>query len=830
MSAEYLAKYGRDVLDNGYLIVPIVKGSKAPGLGHPAKKWSAMKADAAKLQEWIDKGFGGNGVGVISSRSPGVDMDCQDVDLVAQLRAFTVERLGDTIERVGLPPKTLLVYRADTQFPKVNSSVFIDSMGRRAKLEVLGDGQQFVALHVHPDTKKPYRWKDKRGVHNTPLSSLPNIEREDAEAIRDEFERMCRERGWVEKKSLQRLGGGEIDRSNPFIHDAPKIHDLSDLEIRAKLLLVPQAEEYETWLQIGMALFHQYDGTQDGLDLWHEWSATASNYDHKALEAKWGSFDIEGKKRPPMTARLILKLAQAEEKRIATVALVDIKSRLLEAETTDELELVAAEVKQIQFTRLAREILAGIVKTQIKKLSGQMPTIGICRDMVRYEDPASGEVPHWMVGFVYVQLDETFYNTKSRRHLTTKGFDQSFSRYMLSRGEILEGKSTPEHLPSHMALNVLQIPTVANKMYMPGEDDLFTLDGIPYVNFYSPDNLPEIPEMISASGLRCIQRVIDHVAHLFPFGADGELLLDWIAYIVQTGGRVNWAPVIQGVQGDGKTWFAELMQAILGMTNVAIIKGKALEEQYNPWAEGHQVVFIEEVRLHGKNRFDAVNNLKTNITNSRVEIRRMRTDIYNVINQSSYFLTTNSRDGLPIDQTDTRYFPMFSRWQRKEELVAFMEAHPDYYADLYAALNEPGVLRKWFMERTLSERFDPRKRAPVSASRWQMVELSKTEETDSFEVALEEDPSFDFCDTMLDSALCGAKMTGHGASAPYGGALTRLLDGAGFSTLGRHKIDGKNRRLWSRHPERFLDDNGQPDLKAIKSYYEKKQGLDLEGL
>lgn len=829
MSAEYLAKYGRAVLDNGYLILPIVKGSKAPGLGYPHKNWSKTRADAAKLQSWIDKGFGGNGVGILSSRTPGVDMDCQDETLVEALRAFTVERLGETIERVGLPPKTLLVYRAETEFPKVNSSVFIDHMGRTAKLEVLGDGQQFVALHVHPDTKRPYRWKDKRGVHNTPIMDLPEITREDAEAIRDEFERLARERGWPEKKTLKRLAG-EIDRNDPFIHDAPKVTDLSDEQIRAKLLLVPDAEEYETWLQIGMALYHQYDGLQDGLDLWHEWSSTASNYDAAVLDKKWGSFDVEGKRRPPMTARLILKLAGAEEERIATEALDECREKIAEADSIKTLEKVAAEVKHIQFTRPTREMLAGLVKAQFKKITGTMPPIGVCRDMVRYEDPQQGgEMPHWLAGFVYIQLDETFYNTRTRLSLSTNGFNQSFSRFMLTRAEILEGKSAPEHLPSHVALNVFKIPTVANRMYMPGEDDLFSLDGIPYVNFYSTEGLPELPETISASGQRCIDRLLRHIEHLFINRRDGELLLDWIAYIVQTGQRVNWAPVIQGVQGDGKTWFAELLAAILGMHNVTIIKGRALEEQYNPWAEGHQVVFIEEVRLHGKNRFDAVNNLKTNITNSRVEIRRMRTDIYNVINQSSYFLTTNSRDGLPIDETDTRYFPMFSRWQRKDVLKAFMEENPDYYPDLYASLNEPGVLRKFFMERELSDEFDPKRRAPASASRWQMIELSKTEETDAFEVALTEDPSRDFCDAMLDSALCGSKMTGHGSSAPIGLALNRMLDGAGFTVLGRWKIDGKTRRLWSRTPEQFYDEDGLPDGGKIRAYFAQKEP-DLTGL
>ena len=831
MTAEYLAKYGADVIENGYLIVPIVKGSKAPGLGHPAKKWSTIKSTPAKLQEWIDKGFGGNGVGILSSRSPGVDMDCQDESLVAQLRAFVIDRLGETIERVGLPPKTLLVYRADMQFPKVNSSVFIDGMGRTAKLEVLGDGQQFVALHVHPDTKRPYRWKDKRGVHNTPLMDLPPITREDAEAIRDEFERLCRERGWPEKKSLQRLGG-EIDRNNPFIHDAPKVTDLTDSEIRAKLLMVPDASEYETWLQIGMALYHQYDGGQDGLDLWHEWSSTASNYDASVLDKKWGSFDVEGKKRPPMTARLILKLAGEEEDRLRTEALDECREKLLEASTLPELVAAAREVKGIAFDRPTREMLAGIVKAQYKVITKQTATIGLARDLVRYEDPnRNAEVPPWLVNTVYIELDDTFYNYRRRSTQSVQGFNNVNSRWMLTRAEILEGKAVPETRPSDLALNVLRIPTVANKMYMPNEEaGVFTLNGVSYVNSYSDDDVPELPEIISVSGQRCIERVERHVRHLFRSERDGTLLLDWIAYIVQTGNRINWAPVIQGTQGDGKSWFSALLAAVLGMGNVVVIKGRALEEQYNAWAEGHQVVFIEEVRLHGKNRFDAVNNLKTNITNPVVEIRRMRTDIYNVINQSSYLITTNSRDGLPIDATDTRYFPMFSRFQRKEQIQEFNEANPDYYTDLYQALNEPGVIRKWLMERTLSEEFSPTQRAPASASRWEMIELSKTEETDAFEIALQEDPTFDFCDVMLDSALCGSKMTGHGSSAPIGLALNRLLSGLGFSPLGRPTIKGQAKRLWTRYPERFTSDDGAVDNAAIRAYFEQQDGLDLTGL
>lgn len=837
MTAAYLSKYGQAVLDNGYLIVPIVKGSKAPGLGHPAKKWSEMKADDARLQSWIDRGYGENGIGVLSSLTPGVDMDCQDESLIVALRAFVIDRLGPTIERVGLPPKTLLVYRADSAFPKVNSNVFIDGMGRTAKLEVLGDGQQFVALHVHPDTHKPYRWKDKAGVHNTPVTDLPVITRADAEAIRDEFERLARERGWPEKKTLSRLGHAGIDRDNPFIHDAPKVLDLNDTEIRGKLLLVPNADDYEVWLQIGMALFHQYDGGQFGLDLWHEWSGTASNYDDKALDAKWGSFDIEGKKRPPMTARLILKLAGKEEERLATEQLAECRQKIADCDDYPGLLEVAKEIKHLAFDRPTRHLLTVEVQKKYKVVTGAAATIAIARDLVRYEDPnRNADMPIWLKDTVYIEFEDVFYNWRRGESWPLNVFNNTNSRWMLSRAEVLEGKSQPETRPSDLALNVLTVPTVSKRMYMPAlyddlADPIFEIDGIRYINSYSPAGVPETPEIISPSGHLVIERVERHLEHLFRSPKDRSLLLDWIAYIVQTAQRVNWAPLIQGVSGDGKTWFGEMMKAVLGDGNVFILKGRALEEQYNGWAEGHQIVFIEEVRLHGKNRWDAVNNLKTNITNSVVEIRKMRTDTYNTINQTSYFITTNYRDSLPMDSSDTRYFPMFSRWQRKEEIDKFKEENPDYYVDLYAALHEPGVIRKWLMERELSEEFSATKRAPLSASRREMLDLSRTEESDAFETSLEMDASFDYCDAILDSSLCASKMTGHGASAPQTWGLNQMLLATGFSLLGKLFVEGKQRRLWTRQRERFTTEEGEPDRKAVAAYYAANDGkLDVTGL
>lgn len=98
---------------------------------------------------------------------------------------------------------------------------------------------------------------------------------------------------------------------DPFAEVESKV-DLPIDEIRKHLMMIPGAEDHDRWFQIGMALYHQFDGNDDGLALWHEWSEKADNYDSKALDKRYKTFGIEGKKRAPITARLIVKLANEE--------------------------------------------------------------------------------------------------------------------------------------------------------------------------------------------------------------------------------------------------------------------------------------------------------------------------------------------------------------------------------------------------------------------------------------------------------------------------------------------------------------------------------------
>lgn len=810
----YLEKYGLAVFENGYDPCFIVPGEKRPY----GKEWESKTHGPKTIAKALTNGQAKYGVGIKTKFTPLVDIDCYDKEIVDKIKKYTFDLLGETLERVGLPPKTGLVYRSEDPFPKTQSRVYIDDQGRPVKLEVLGHGQQFVALHIHPDTGEPYRWKDKRHPGNTPQDTLPEITHSDAQVIVDEFERLAKKRGWQLKRGgAQALQRVDIDLDDPFITDKRKV-DLPAEEIRAKLQMVPNPQDYDQWFFIGMALYHQFDGDDEGLELWHEWSAQAPNYDRDALDDKWDTFDIEGKRREPLTARYILKQAKAEEERLAGEELDEVKKELRNCDGLAAVKKLCKRIKKIPFDQLIREDLVGAIRAKAKEV-GTNISLTTIRGMVRYENPENRSMPTWLEDFVYCQIDETFYSTKTHQSLARRSFDDTYGRYMMTKKDRLEGRSHPEHTASQVALHRYQIPTVANRMYLPNGKGIFSINGLDYVNSYNICGIPELPSTLNERQREAIDRVLRHFEHLIINERDRKLLLSYFAYIVQTGKRINWVPVIQGVEGDGKSFFFFMMQAAIGAANATTIGGNALSETNTAWAEGAQFCLIEEIRLNGKDRYDVINKIKPYITNSIVQIRRMRTDWYLIINTMNYLMTTNYKDGIPIHESDTRYFPIFSRWQSGDALREFNESNPDYFNDLYDAIDEPGAIRKMFMEYALHPEFNAVKRAPVSASREEMRLLTQSDEDEALELALASSTNPSFSRIFLDTSLLEQFMEQYDVHPPQGGALKRLLSKFGFTYIGRHKIGGKNQRFYSMEPQRFVEEGSSSySSKKIREY------------
>ena len=318
---SYLAEYGPRLLSRGYPIVPILPNAKHPGFDG----WQQTQADETKLNSWLGNGFAKGGVGVLTRTIPAVDIDVEDPDIVQKLVDWCETNIGPTVRRVGYAPKQLLVYRTEEPFPKISSNKYADFLNVKHKVEILGDGQQFVAFAKHPDTKKPYEWVSKNSLADIPISDLPLITVDQAKAFIAYFESLVPD-DWhlVEPASTSRQVNLSIPEDERIlIHAKPKARATTEQLRDALSYLDPDMRMHE-WVRVGMALYHQYDGADDGFHLWDEWSAKGVKYEPNKMRARWRSFQADLRSTNPVTAATILQSAKQERRN------VDTKKSLLE--------------------------------------------------------------------------------------------------------------------------------------------------------------------------------------------------------------------------------------------------------------------------------------------------------------------------------------------------------------------------------------------------------------------------------------------------------------------------------------------------------------------
>ena len=815
---KYLEEFGTRIAENDFEVIPIIPGEKRPR----GKGWEKYDGTIEGVADYLANGWGGDGVGIKSRYCPAVDIDVLDEAVNLELQEIVREIAGDTpLRRIGLPPKVLWVYRTEkgSTWPKVDSGMWLDGQGRRAKIEILSDGQQFVAAHIHPDTGKPYQWLDGKSVLNTERSELPLLTHEQAVEIRDRATQVFLGHGWSKetRNGITRLPN-PMDDDDPFSSFRPKVQ-IGDNELERKLFSITDNADHDNWFQIGMALYHQYDGNAYGFDLWDRWSQGAHNYDRKVLEKRWPTFDNKDHAHTPMTCRIILKLAKSSEEEKIKADVGDFLTRLAASANTEELVKVCDEIKLIELPNHVRELLTGKVKNKWKDLTGDNPRIGFVRELIKFESKEIISAPPWVKPWVYCSQTDELFNIENRMQLTRPAFNVANARYMMTPTERLEGKTIPEVQPVDAVMNLYQIPSVYNRMFMPGQPILYSINGIDYANSYTEEGIPELPGDLSPVEQEAIEIFLYHFEHIIADAQARETFLDFLTYIVQNPGqRINWAILLQGAEGDGKSFFISMLAAVVGDSNVEMINGSALEEKYNPWAENGVLCFIEDVRLHGNNRFDAINKLKPILTNPMVSIRRMNTDVYKVVNTMNYILTANVKDAMPVGDEDSRIYPIFTRFQRASALDAFKAANPYYYDRLFATIQFAGAIRQFFLMRKISPTFNPRARAPVSKYRAEMVSLNKSEEVLALEDTLEESSLPDYSELLLDSSMVADQFMGTDALAPRGKALNRLLSQYGFTLLGRYKMaDGEKHQYWTMKPWAWPED---PDLRgdAIRDY------------
>lgn len=796
----FLAQHGAALIDNGYNIVPIQVGKKAPGFDG----WQKARSTKPQLDEWLEHGHRWSGVGILTRHTPAIDIDVLDEVVAEKIEAWVRDNIGEAPVRVGRAPKRLMLFRTDEPFRKMRSTVYKDEWGDKQLIEILGDGQQFVAYHKHPDTGRPYEWPNGDDPLNTHAPKLTLLSADQIGDLLAYFDELAAAEGWEVAKSARHLPK-QLDADNPFLEDSAPV-DISDEELRSRLLLVPNPDDYDTWLQVGFALYHQFDGDYAGRTLWHEWAETADNYDPDALDRRWGDFGVEGKRKAPITARYILRLAKEAVEQTTAALAMGLRDAFLSAKDLPEWEKARTLARNAEIDALARASLAHVAKERREAITGMKVSLVEIKKAIAYSPSKLEKAPRWVRPWVYDTSDDRFFNSELKISVTQQGFNAMYDREALTKEDVISGRSSPSQNASSLALNRYKIETVTGRRYEPGRDPIFHATDGTFANTYPEHEIPELPEKMLPRDKRNVERVKRHIAHLLEDEREQQMFLDWMSWVVQNPGlHANYAILLQGVEGDGKSFFGQMLRAVMGVSNVRMVNAHILESPFTDWAVGQCVACIEEVRLiKHQNKYEIINRIKPFVTNDYIEIHPKGKAPYNARNTTSYLLFTNYKDALPIDEDSRRYLILFSRWQTKELLDDFKIENSDYYELLYRTFEESApALRQWLLSHEQSDDFNPRGDAPVTKARAHMVRQAQPEFIQNLNDLIDDRVAPEIGSVLLDVTTLSDYMVGAGMDFPAPKAMTTMLQRYGWEQLGRVKINGEYRRFWTKRPHEF---------------------------
>ena len=299
MSEHTINAKGPALVANGYRVCAIKAGEKRPR----EQGWPDKVMTAEQCEFWPHHN---DGVGIICGvgETPicAVDADIEDDEAFAnEFRDYITSIAPFALERVGKAPKFLMLFQAQQPNWNKTATAFFEKDGKRSRLEVLGKGQQFVAYHVHPDTGKPYEWTNEMlglSPELTPAAELPLITHEQVAEIKAEFVALAKKHGYAEVE-----GEGDTGFSGVVDYDisralCPVRPPLPGITIeRARQMLKEIGFDFgsgsnDTWFRVGMALHHQFNGSEEAFDLWDDLSREFPEaYNQEAIRKRWKSFN-----------------------------------------------------------------------------------------------------------------------------------------------------------------------------------------------------------------------------------------------------------------------------------------------------------------------------------------------------------------------------------------------------------------------------------------------------------------------------------------------------------------------------------------------------------
>jgi len=237
--------------------------------------------------------------------------------------------------------------------------------------------------------------------------------------------------------------------------------------------------------------------------------------------------------------------------------------------------------------------------------------------------------------------------------------------------------------------------------------------GQTFVNTYWPVEVPRL----AGDGTPFLA----HLAKVLPDDRDRFILLCYMAACVQHKGvKFQWAPLLQGVEGNGKTLFTRCVAEAVGRRYVHWPKASKLAAQFNSWMLGKVFYGVEDIYLPDS-RAEVFEELKPMITGGDgLEIEGKGVDQISADVCGNFMLNSNHKDAVRKTQNDRRICILFCAQQQAEDLKRDgMDG--EYFPKLYDWLRADGyaIVSDLLHTFPIPDEYNPAthcQRAPVTTS------------------------------------------------------------------------------------------------------------------
>lgn len=373
-----------------------------------------------------------------------------------------------------------------------------------------------------------------------------------------------------------------------------------------------------------------------------------------------------------------------------------IRSGILAAATPAEREILVGRGPQrsANFWLDNRQRTASELSIQVKPIKSAT-TVGVDQPKVvsGYQYLSASMQIEYFRGCVYIQDMHRMF-TPSGEMLKCEQFNATYGGYVFQLDEAGD-KTTRKAWEAFTESQVVRFPKVQGTVFEPSQPPgaITVESGRRVVNIYVPVDVPLHDGDPTP--------FLDHLARILPVKRDQDILMAYMAACVQHKGvKFQWAPLLQGVQGNGKTIFTDCVAHALGERYAHFPQASDIDNKFNGWLLGKLLIGVEDIYVPG-HKTEILETLKPMITGrSGIGIQMKGQDQFTARIVANFMFNSNHKDAVRKTEDDRR-FAIFYTAQQAHVDIAASGMGGNYFPKLYAWLRAEGyaivnrLLREW---------------------------------------------------------------------------------------------------------------------------------------